>query len=153
MRFFPKTDRLCDHTFLPELLDYNSAAIDFGANHGQFSRGMIERFGSEFLQRSRSWRYVRREPCERLQLLPVAIGGKDGTARLTCLAGDAPVCFPLVHENRLSTKTASKLSALVHSLNTQLDRVALLKVDIEELRFDMFESTLESDIKRAAQIT
>ena len=38
-------DRLCDHPFLPALLNSGSFVIDLGANRGEFAHGLTDRFG------------------------------------------------------------------------------------------------------------
>ncbi len=42
---FTSTERICNHTFVPRLINADSIVLDLGANRGEFSHGIIERFG------------------------------------------------------------------------------------------------------------
>jgi FkbM family methyltransferase len=148
-------NRLCDHTFLPDLLSSDSIVLDLGANHGDFSHGLINRFGcyvyaAEPLSKLRKKIKV----SARLNILPVAIGGKNGTAGL--------------HVFR--TRCASLLNALEEDINggeeevevvdlksflalTGVQRIDLMKVDIEGSELGMFEAASDDELMRAAQIT
>jgi FkbM family methyltransferase len=148
-------DRLCEHSYLPNLLGSDSVVFDFGANHGDFSHGLISRFGCR-IYAAEPLASLREsiKASDRLNLMPVAIGATNGTARLHV--------FP--------TRCASLLDARAQDIDPQfeevevvdlktffararVDKVDLMKVDIEGAEVDMFESALDDDLKRAGQIT
>jgi FkbM family methyltransferase len=75
---FASTETFCNYTFLSRYIDSSSTVLDFGANHGELSHLVIERFGC---------RVFSAEPlvalCEKIRCHPllrvytVAVGGVD----------------------------------------------------------------------------
>lgn len=151
-----RIDRLCDHTFLPALLNSESVVVDFGANRGEFAHGLISRFGC---------RVYAAEPLAGLQqeikaspylhLFRVAIGGQDGTARLNVFRSR---CASVLGSREIKDSVQAEEDVEVVSLRTFLDltkleRVDLMKVDVEGAEVAMFESASETDLLRIGQIT
>lgn len=149
-------DRLCDHTFLPALLNSRSFVIDLGANRGEFAHGLIQRF---------SCRVYAAEPLASLQdaiapspllkLFRVAIGGEDGTARLNVFKSR---CASVFGSRKREELVRAEEEVEVVSLRTflafaKLEQVDLMKVDVEGAEVAMFESASETDLLRIGQIT
>src|SRR5665213_532398 len=100
------TVEICNHSFLPRFVDSESVVVDLGANHGDFSRAIMRRFGC---------RVVAVEPVEELfngiqrdallYLLPLAVGGKNQTIAMNVFPGRcASVLGPMVSGEAMTTQ-------------------------------------------------
>jgi FkbM family methyltransferase len=149
-------DRLCDHTFLPALLDCGSLVVDLGANHGEFAHGVIQRFGCH-VYAAEPLRSLQEkiEPSPYLKLFRVAIGAKDGTVQLRIFRSrDASVLGSREQKDVLEAEEEVEVVSLGTFLSRAgLQRVDLMKVDIEGAELAMFESASETDLARFGQIT
>jgi FkbM family methyltransferase len=150
-----QVDRLCDHTFLPGLLDSNSIVIDLGANRGEFARELIRRFGCRVhAAEPLPCLCADIPPSPRLTLYPIAIGGRNGRARLNVFSSR---CASLL-ASRENEATVQKQDVKVLDLHSLLalvgaEHIDLMKVDVEGAELEMFESALASDLERIALIT
>ena len=147
--------RLCDHTYLPDLLDSNSIVVDLGANQGEFAHEMIRRCGCMvYAAEPLSSLHAAIDGSPRLKLFRVALGKQNGNAPLRVYGGR---CASLMGA-RENDETVNQEEVEVVDLHTflvraGLGRVDLMKVDVEGAELDMFESALESDLRRIGQIT
>lgn len=148
-------DRLCEHTYLASLLDSDSKVLDLGANRGQFCRGMISRYRC---------RVFAVEPVAELQagitelpgltLLSAAVGGRNERARLNIFGSR---CASLLHRKD-DDVLHSEEDVEVLDLQTvmdrlRLDRIDLMKVDIEGAELGMFDSASDATLLKCTQIT
>ena len=148
-------DRLCEHTYLPNLLNAGSTVFDFGANHGKFSHGMISRYGCRvWAAEPVSELRAGIEPSPALTLLPFAVGAAKERAKVNIFGsrcasllrrdGDE-VLYGEQETDVLDLRSIFELSGL--------DRVDLMKVDIEGSEIGMFDSAKNEDLRRCTQIT
>ncbi|HTY24720.1 MAG TPA: FkbM family methyltransferase [Desulfomonilaceae bacterium] len=148
-------DRRCFHTYLPGLLGPDSTVLDLGANKGEFSREMISRY---------SCRVFAAEPLSDLRasialspgltLLPFAVGGRNGRARLREFSTR---CASLLYEKE-GDILGSEKDVEVLDLRSVLEKIGggsidLMKVDIEGAEIEMFESASDADLRKCVQIT
>ena len=125
-------ERLCDHTFLPALLNSGSSVIDLGANRGDFAHGLIQRFGC---------RVYAAEPLASLQdaiatspllkLFHLAIGGEDGAARLHVFKSR---CASVLGSRKRKDLVQAEEEVEVVSLRTFLELTKLERVDLRGRR-------------------
>jgi FkbM family methyltransferase len=147
--------RLCDHTYLPDLLDSNSIVVDLGANRGEFAHELIRRCGcSVYAAEPLSGLHAEIGASPRLKLFRVALGKQNGSAPLRVYGGR---CASLLGA-RENDETVNQEEVEVVDLHTflvraGLGRVDLMKVDVEGAELDIFESVLESDLRLIGQIT
>jgi FkbM family methyltransferase len=148
-------DRLCDHTYLPNLLSADSVIFDFGANYGDFSHGIISRFGCN-VYAAEPLRSIRQsiKQSDSLKLLPVAIGGANGSARLHVFRKRcASLLDPRMQDDEVCEEEVEVIDLRTFFTRTGVQKVDLMKVDIEGAELDMFESASDADLMRAGQIT
>jgi FkbM family methyltransferase len=148
-------DRLCEHTYIPKLLHAGSIVFDFGANYGKFSHGMIARhecrvFAAEPVSELRAGI----KPSPALTMLPFAVGGTKERAKVNIFGSR---CASLLGRNGdesldgeedvevLDLRSIFELSGV--------DRVDLMKVDIEGSEIGMFDTAKDEDLRRCTQIT
>src|ERR1700722_11395917 len=85
---FTSTERICNHTFVPRLINADSIVLDLGANRGEFSHGIIERFGCRVVSAEpirELCDQIRRDPL--LQLHAIAVGGKNESVAMSAFFG------------------------------------------------------------------
>jgi len=148
-------DRLCDHTYLPRLLGPTSTVLDLGANRGSFSHGMISKYHCRvFAVEPVSDLRVGIAPSTSLTLLPFAVGGRVGRARMNVFGsrcasvlqgkeGEAPT-----HNEEVEMLDLRGVLGCVRA-----ERVDLMKVDIEGAEVEMFSAASDADLLRCTQIT
>jgi FkbM family methyltransferase len=147
--------RLCDHTYLPDLLNSRSIVVDLGANHGEFARELINRSGcTVYAAEPLSSLHAKIDSSPHLKLFRVALGRQNGSASLRVYGGR---CASLLGA-RENDETVNQEEVEVVDLHTflvraGLGRVDLMKVDVEGAELDIFESVLESDLRLIGQIT
>ena len=148
-------DRLCDHTYIPSLLNPDSTVLDLGANRGYFSHGIISRFHC---------RVVALEPLSKLRvdigvspkltLLPFAVGGRNERARLHVFDSRCASLLPQrVNEAMDEEEDIEVLDLRTVLVRSEIDKIDLMKVDIEGAELDMFVAALDADLCRCTQIT
>jgi FkbM family methyltransferase len=150
-----KVDRLCNHTYLPDLLNVDSAVLDLGANRGEFSHGMISRFACKvFAVEPHSGLRANIEHAPRLTLVPVGVSGRSQRVRLLVFGNR---CASLLHQKE-GDVVDSEEEVEVLDFRSLLERIGaeridLMKVDIEGAEVEMFDSASDSDLQRCIQIT
>jgi FkbM family methyltransferase len=146
---------ICGHTYLTSALTAVSSVLDLGADHGDFSRQIIQRYGCRVftLEPLSSLRKnIPRLPG--LTLLPFAIGASDGTARLQVFDSRcATLLYGKPHEQALRKETVEVVSLRTLLARLQLDQVDLMKVDIEGAELQLFEAASVSELRVIRQIT
>ncbi len=148
-------DRVCNHTYLPNLLNSDSTVLDLGANRGDFSRGMISRFKCRvFAVEPLSGLRASIEHAPKLTLLPFGVSGRNGRARLRVFGTR---CASLLYEKEYDVLDSEEdievlnLRSVLERLETE--RIDLMKVDIEGAEVEMFESASDADLRKCTQIT
>ena len=100
------TVEICNHSFLPRFVDSGSVVVDLGANRGDFSHAMMRRFGCKVIAVepvAELFDGIERDP--RLNLLPIAVGGKNQRIAINVFQGRcASVLGPTVSDEPLTTQ-------------------------------------------------
>ncbi len=85
----PYFERVRGHTIIPCLLPRDCVVVDLGANHGDFSRRIVERFGWDcYCAEASPATYAKIEPGPKLHKFNLAIADKDGPVTL-CVAANS----------------------------------------------------------------
>jgi FkbM family methyltransferase len=151
---FASTETICNHTFLSRFVDPGSTVLDLGANHGEFSHAIIERFGC---------RVIAAEPlvelCDQipphplLQLHSVAMGGMncDVVVKVSAKHG-AGILGHAAPGESLPTRSVPMvtLGGLIQLASVK--HIDLLKVDIEGAEIDFFAACSDDELKGIKQI-
>lgn len=148
-------DRLCEHTYIPKLLHEGSIVFDFGANYGKFSHGMIARhgcrvFAAEPVSELRAG--IKSSPA--LTTLPFAVGGTKERAKVNIFGSRCASLLRRTDDEALDGEQETEVLDLrgIFELSG-VDRVDLMKVDIEGSEIGMFDSASDEDLCRCTQIT
>ena len=144
------------HTFIGSYLTDRSVVLDLGANHGKFTAIIVNQFrcrsicveANPKLQRSL-------QECGAHRVVEKAISGIGGSVAF-CIHGNSESSTLLSDrgdDDRIETITvdAVPLEQLVCELS--LDRLDLVKVDIEGAEIPMFDSCSDEFLKRVGQFT
>jgi FkbM family methyltransferase len=145
---------ICQHTFLP-ILDQTSVVFDFGANEGEFGHAVIKRFGS---------RVFSAEPVPHLfnsigkhanlSVLPVAIGGECSSVPINVYESRCASVLGAAHDNEASqTLMVECVTFAEFKRRTGVERIHLLKVDIEGAELSLFKSMTAEELQAIDQIT
>ena len=153
LTFFFQINTLASHTFLPHLIGNKPTIVDLGGNRGDFYREISRRFDIR--------RYIAIEPNS--NLTGWAVGDPKIELRHYALTQtDGPVQFG-VDENpeasRVATASAANnitvegrsFASIIAEL--KIDRIDLLKMDIEGSEIDLIMQTPADLLQRIGQIT
>lgn len=146
--------RVTGHTFVADWIVPGSTVLDFGMNHGAFSRRMLELFDCRIAGAEAHpalWAALARDP--RLGARHVAIAGGPGTMQLSLYAARCASGVLTGLESGVETVDVPTVG-----LGAFLDRVgarevALLKCDIEGAELAMLDSARDDELLRIGQIT
>lgn len=152
----PSLTTLQDHTFVDSSLGPDSVVIDCGGFHGGFSNAVNRRFGCVCHVLEPSPENFRHIP-ERLGIIrhPVALSTVDGEAEFHLAY--SPICNSL----RSLAETAQPLETIrVETVTLPsflkangIDRIDLLKLDIEGMEMEVLETLPETVLEKISQIT
>jgi FkbM family methyltransferase len=140
---------------LPDFLAPDSTVLDLGANKGDFSHGMISRYQCRvFAVEPVSELRAGIEPSPALTLLPFAVGGRHGRARLQVFSSRCASLLRWRDNEELPNEEDVEVIDLRGVLSLLgIDRIDLLKVDIEGAELEMFASASDADLRKCIQIT
>jgi FkbM family methyltransferase len=148
-----KVENVCQHSFIGNWLNSNSTVIDLGMNKGEFTQYIAEHFGCHILGAEANPHVFQKLPkYERLIAKNVAIAAKDGTSTLNIpKEGDASLYF---NENCNSEQIEVEAETFQSFVKTfSLERIDLVKVDIEGAEIDMFDLTENDILQNVVQFT
>lgn len=147
--------RLCEHTYLVNLLGADSTVLDLGANNGHFSHGIIRRHGCRVfaLEPVSSLRSkIDRSPL--LALLPLAAGGRNEKRTIHIFKSRCASLLEGKENEAADQEEEIEVVSLREILGRAgIGRVDLMKVDIEGAELEMFDSASDEDLLRCTQIT
>src|ERR1035441_2904199 len=152
---FNSTESICEHTFVSRFLNADSIVLDIGANQGEFSHGIIQRFGC---------RVISAEPlgelCEQidrhplLHLFNTALGGKNQSITMNVFTERcASVLGPVTTDESMRIQTVPMVTLAEFRRQASADHVDLLKIDIEGAEIDLFDACKDDELKEIKQIT
>jgi FkbM family methyltransferase len=151
---FASTETICNHTFLPRFINSDSVVLDFGANHGEFSHFLIERFGCRVFSAEplvELCEQIRPHPL--LQVHTVAVGGadRDVTLKVSSRHG-ASISWPVAAGEVLTDRSVRMVTFGGFLRLASVRHVDFLKVDIEGAEIDLFGSASDDELRDIAQI-
>jgi FkbM family methyltransferase len=146
------------HTFLSDGLGPESVVVDLGANRGEFSSEVSQRFGSRCFAVEASPEIARVIPAnERVRVFNYAITDADGPVHLN--VAENPELTSIHASNVPDTQRLGSVVVPGYTLARFLDehglkQVDLLKVDIEGAEVQLFgPATSDSVLRSIRQIT
>lgn len=137
------------------MINGSSLVVDLGAYDGFFSHSIIDRFGCRVIALEAvpdlAARITRHE---KLSVFQEAIAGKTGLVGINQYEKRcASLSGAIANEERVSVTTVRTVS--FHDLKARegIDKVDLLKVDVEGAELGMFDSSTDEDLLACKQIT
>jgi FkbM family methyltransferase len=150
-----KIVRACGHTFILDWLNGSSTIVDLGLNRGSFSSRMSRLVGCRIYGAEPDPVMFERLPeIPGLSKLQAAVSGADGLVEFHV---NSTQCSSMLFrqstgQGGMTTSVRSVTLPTFLKINN-LDRVDLLKADIEGAEVDMFENTPDELLQRVEQIT
>ena len=146
------------HSFIPELFDRDGIALDLGANHGQFSEYLADKF-KIVLAVEPNPEITYPSPGRNVELQRCAVGWPGGEARFCCREID--VSSGLLPGNRDSNPDSAgdaSISVRVVTLSDLLaayagEAIAFVKMDVEGAELDIFLNEPAEVLGRIKQLT
>ncbi|GAB4225030.1 MAG: hypothetical protein Kow0049_02050 [Stanieria sp.] len=148
-----KVENVCQHSFIGNWLNSNSIVIDLGMNKGEFTKYIVEHFDCPIIGAEANPHVFQKLPkYERLTATNIAIAAKDGTSTLNIpKEGDASL---YLNENSNSEQIVVESKTFQSFVKTfSLERIDLVKVDIEGAEIDMFDLTEDDILQKVVQFT
>jgi FkbM family methyltransferase len=142
------------HTLHPRYLGADSRVIDLGANHGQFSRAMTQRFGCSCVAVEPSpGPFAAIPDGPRISKMQVAVADRPGTMQFH--VASESTASSLVRKDSTHQETIDVRVITLSDLIEQLawPRIDVLKVDIEGAEIAMLASCSDALLGRVAQLT
>ena len=147
-------ERIEDHTFLSNNLNSRSVIVDLGGNKGNFSKTLRDKFKSRvYAVEPHPALYKKLLKLKDVDVFPAAIYSTNG---ITILYANKTRCAS-IHEN-LREKEPNGIRVRAITLDNflkqkKLEKVDLLKVDIEGAEIEMFETLSPKILRHLKQIT
>jgi FkbM family methyltransferase len=142
------------HTFLPSPLGPSSTVVDLGAHRGEFARLIRCRFGCRVIAVEANPRFVADvQAVPGVEAHECAVCGRDGD--LTFHLSDNPEAGAIMVGSFASGDSTTVHGRPLKGLlrEAHVDRIDLLKMDIEGAEVEVFESLADDDLRRIDQIT
>ena len=151
---FPYVGRVEGHSFLRGVLDAQSVVVDLGINQANFAGDMHALTGCRVLGVEAVPELAANAPNhDWLRVENVAIAGADGTVTMHLnQTGDATL-RPDMSEDDVTTVEVRATTLENFLAAHDVERVDLLKIDIEGAEFELFDTAPDTVLERLAQIT
>lgn len=153
-----KLTRVCCvewHTFLPRGVNSNSVVLDLGANHGSFSDKMHSYFGCFCHAIEASpilWREL--DGTRQYKVYNYALTDKNGMLRFNISTEDmGSSILDITETHRVDTVDVEGIRLDSFLNKYDIERVDLLKIDIEGAEVGMFDSLSDEFLQEVPQIT
>jgi len=152
---FRSTIRVCNHSFLPQLIDSNAIVVDLGAFDGDFAQVIIEQFHCRvFSAEPVREIFDRIPPDPLLKVLPVAVGGKDQSITMNVFTSRCASILGTISPGEAAEGRQVEMITLSEFCRrAEVGHINLLKFDIEGAEIDVFNSASDRDLQNATQIT
>jgi len=149
------TVEICNHSFLPRLVDRESVVVDLGANHGDFAHAMMRRFDCKVIAVEpveELFNGIQRDP--RLNLLPIAVGGKNQMIAMNVFQGRcASVLGEIVADEPVAIQSVEMVTLTELCRRVGVGRIDLLKIDIEGAEIELLEACSDDELQSVLQMT
>jgi FkbM family methyltransferase len=143
------------HTLCPRFVSKDSVVLDIGANIGNFSRLMAERFGCRCHAVEANPDIIGRIPVsDHIEVHHLAIAGRAGQVRLRIHQDDECSSLAPVPGTQYTDEIevrAETMESLAQSLN--LGAIDVVKMDIEGSEIEVLDSCSDEFLKSIAQLT
>ena len=147
---------LCGHTFYLPALGPDSVVLDLGASTAAFSVGVNELSGCFcYCVEAAPKNFKAIEETAQIKKFFAAMCGSNKPVYLYIIEDEfhwgslvAPAGFKVEERHEVPGKT---LECLIHEM--KLEKIDLLKVDIEGAEIDMFDATSDATLRKIYQIT
>jgi FkbM family methyltransferase len=146
---------IATHGILTDGIDHRAVVLDLGANEGDFSRAMIAQFGCTVLAVEPSGEHCQRlQRIEGLRVIQAAVSASDGWAVFhVCANSQSSTIRPLPNESYKRTERIESLTLESLLLQQNIDRIDILKIDIEGAEADLFRSVSDQRLSSIPQIS
>src|SRR5262245_4651352 len=133
--------RIRGHHIWPAPLNSDSVVVDGGAHRGEFSRVLVNQFGCRcYLVEANPVLARALNVNETAVIVPAALAARDGIATFhTCPNPESGSI--IAQENRNGSLTVETISLPTLMSRYQLNRIDLLKLDIEGAEFELIAQT------------
>lgn len=146
--------RISNHSFLPQLIDSNSIVVDLGAYDGDFSGEILRRFGCRVFAAEPVEELLSRvSPHPKLKLLPLAVGGQNQFVHLNVFATRCASVLPQKSAELKRNQPIEMVTLRELRRRAAIDRIDLLKIDIEGAEIGMFDDCTDEELRSIGQIT
>lgn len=144
---------ICNHSFISNWLNSNSIVIDLGLNHGEFAKGISSFYGCKIFGVEPNPALFNKMPfMSGLEAYNLAISGTEGVVDIFANQSiDYSIMFNEDDGSRIIKVHSTTLEKFLNENN--VERVGLLKIDIEGAEISLFNSTKDDILKKAEQIT
>jgi FkbM family methyltransferase len=148
-------DSIASHTFLPRFIDSSSTVVDFGASQGEFSHGILSKYGCRVFAAEPApdlYAAIPRHP--KLTLLPVAITGKNGSINLNIFEGRCASILGKIDAAEQSRLVVVETVTLCEfKRRAGVSHIDLVKIDIEGAELEVLETASDEDLVGIDQVT
>ncbi|MGH8131328.1 MAG: FkbM family methyltransferase [Steroidobacteraceae bacterium] len=143
------------HHFLTGRLDASSSVVDLGAHRGEFSAELARRFGCRCFALEPVEELIREAPPHpRITVVPEAIAAADGPIVLHLKRNpEANSLLAQAPGDSAGDRTVAGTSWSSLQRRLGLDRVALLKVDIEGAELELLQALTPQELAAIEQLT
>ncbi len=142
-----------EHTFFRGPLESPSYVLDLGANRGDFSRGVTERFEVTCIAVEPTEELASGIAGERIRVRQAAITAEPGEVVLYVSDNPEASSLTVGGPDAVSTESVPGIPLKELLDEEQVEAVALVKVDIEGAERDMFMTADDQTLQRVAQFT
>lgn len=149
-----RVDRVADHSFVANGLGPTSVVVDLGVNRGAFALPLARAFGCRVFGVEPVAELAAQLPREPgVEIDVAAIAGSDGTATIFDNVGRCATAVATLAESGAGTREVPALTLAALFDRHGIERVDLLKVDIEGAEIDALLAAPREVLARVAQIT
>lgn len=148
-----KVNNICNHSFVSNWLDSNSIVIDLGLNHGEFAKGISSFYGCKVLGVEPNPALFNKMPSiSGLEAYNLAI---SDTEDIVDIFVNQRIDYSIMFKEDDGSQTIKVQSITLEKFlnENDVERVGLLKIDIEGAEIALFNSTEDKILKNTEQIT
>ena len=145
--------KIGDHTVICDFIDKGSVIFDCGANHGEFSKAVSDIFSAVTYGFEPDPRLFDKLPkIKQTTFFNLAVSASVGTIKLALGENHCSSAFYRENENQeVVDVSATTISDMLLSLN--IERINLLKLDIEGAELELLSKLDDNSLSRIDQIT
>lgn len=147
-------ETLHGHTILVDLLGPKSLVVDLGSNLGNFSQSMIKRFGCRcYAVEALPSLFEKIAASANLKKFNFAVTEKTGTIQFNVSDNPEGNSIKAVTDTAMDTITVPSITLEQFVRDQKLDKIDLLKMDIEGAEIEVLNSCSDEFLKGIRQVT